>query len=112
MYLHVHVSAAGGDPCRNADGKEILSETAMRSLLKRVDLQHLEDRAGGFFEVDLLLHLELHTLALWVAFIPQTPAHRQDRLAVPLQAPVLALLCLHVSIDLSIQAHAQPPSCK
>ena len=37
--------------CVSADGKEILSETAMRSLLKRVDLQHLEDRAGGFFQV-------------------------------------------------------------
>ena len=35
----------------SVDGKEILSETAMRSLLKRVDLQHLEDRAGGFFQV-------------------------------------------------------------
>ena len=44
-------AAAAAQDCVRADGKEILSETAMRSLLKRVDLQHLEDRAGGFFQV-------------------------------------------------------------
>ena len=61
MCLHVHVPPAGGDPCHNADGKEILSETAMRSLLKRVDLQHLEDRAGGFFEVHTIYPLLCRT---------------------------------------------------